>query len=598
MGGAVQSKRLVKRVQPVYPPLAIKARITGAVKLAAIIARDGAISQIEVISGHPLLVQPSLDAVRQWHYEPTLLNGEPVEVITTIDVIFTLEGVGEKETEEKMPRTLEAQLRARITKHMQQGKYDDALHELRAFIQKNPSDTEMRRQLATALSIVNRMPEAISELREALRLKPADLSLHQTLFRFLMDSDLAYDAMAQFHEMRRYGEPDPGAYAQLGVLLYRLQSADSAAAEIHMLAQGSRDAGQVHSKLFEGLLAAGRLDAALHHAAEAAQLNPQNVQLQEEIRRVGEFKDMLDRGMEMLRIRLQQQPARPEVRVALALGFLMQDSWETHGRDEYVAALELGFDEIEAHNPLAMVLANRNGKRATIAEFRSFAGRFPAMPNLRLTVAELLTDIGNIDGAVAELRAAIAAAPDNAALREKLADLLQQSGDAASAAAEREMARSLPPPAQPGSALRALLRELFSSIAGDELERDSIAANETSAVGAMRTLNTAAVMYSANYGGFPPSLVSFAGGPGTGAEPSAKHADLIDPQLASGTKNGYTFTYLATATGDRGEIVAYEINADPEQPGVTGNRSFFTDQSGIIRVNTGGRARSTDPPIT
>src|SRR5256884_632253 len=86
----VQAARIVNRVQPVYPPLARQTRISGTVRLHAIISRDGTIQQLEVISGHPLLQQAALDAVRQWRYQPTLLNGEPVEVDTTIDVIFSL----------------------------------------------------------------------------------------------------------------------------------------------------------------------------------------------------------------------------------------------------------------------------------------------------------------------------------------------------------------------------------------------------------------------------------------------------------------------------------------------------------------------------
>jgi len=58
--------------------------------LHAIISKDGTIKELEVVSGHPLLQQAALDAVRQWRYQPTLLNGEPVEVDTTIDVIFSL----------------------------------------------------------------------------------------------------------------------------------------------------------------------------------------------------------------------------------------------------------------------------------------------------------------------------------------------------------------------------------------------------------------------------------------------------------------------------------------------------------------------------
>jgi protein TonB len=89
-GGAVQAALLVNKVQPVYPPLARQTRASGTVRLHAIIAKDGSVQQLEVLSGHPLLVQAALDAVRQWRYRPTLLNGEPVEVDTTIDVIFSL----------------------------------------------------------------------------------------------------------------------------------------------------------------------------------------------------------------------------------------------------------------------------------------------------------------------------------------------------------------------------------------------------------------------------------------------------------------------------------------------------------------------------
>src|SRR6516225_6059202 len=90
VGGAVQAAKLVNRVQPVYPPLARQTRISGTVKLHAIIGKDGTVQQLQVVSGHPLLVQAALDAVKQWRYQPTLLNGEPVEVDTEIDVIFSL----------------------------------------------------------------------------------------------------------------------------------------------------------------------------------------------------------------------------------------------------------------------------------------------------------------------------------------------------------------------------------------------------------------------------------------------------------------------------------------------------------------------------
>lgn len=90
VGGQVAAARLLNQTRPVYPPLARQARIQGTVRLEAIISKDGTIENLEVVSGHPLLIQAALSAVRTWRYQPTLLNGVPVEVITTIDVNFTM----------------------------------------------------------------------------------------------------------------------------------------------------------------------------------------------------------------------------------------------------------------------------------------------------------------------------------------------------------------------------------------------------------------------------------------------------------------------------------------------------------------------------
>lgn len=90
VGGNVQKGKLVHGPIPVYPELARRARISGVVRLQGIISREGVIQRLEVISGHPLLVPAALEAVKQWRYSPTILNGEPVEVIAPIEVIFTL----------------------------------------------------------------------------------------------------------------------------------------------------------------------------------------------------------------------------------------------------------------------------------------------------------------------------------------------------------------------------------------------------------------------------------------------------------------------------------------------------------------------------
>lgn len=91
VGGNVQAAKIISQPRPVYPPLAKQARIQGTVRFTAIIGRDGTIQNLQLISGHPLLVPAAQEAVKQWRYQPTLLNGEPVEVITQIDVNFTLQ---------------------------------------------------------------------------------------------------------------------------------------------------------------------------------------------------------------------------------------------------------------------------------------------------------------------------------------------------------------------------------------------------------------------------------------------------------------------------------------------------------------------------
>jgi periplasmic protein TonB len=90
VSGGVQAAKIIKRVVPIYPPLAIAAHVSGGVRLQAIIAADGSIAELNVISGHPLLVKAAVDAVRQWRYRPTVFGGKPVPVDTQIDVNFTL----------------------------------------------------------------------------------------------------------------------------------------------------------------------------------------------------------------------------------------------------------------------------------------------------------------------------------------------------------------------------------------------------------------------------------------------------------------------------------------------------------------------------
>ena len=92
VSSGVSSGLLIRRVNPTYPPLARQARIQGTVILQAQISKDGSIENLQLVSGHPMLAPAAIEAVKQWKYKPYLLNGEPVEVETTVQVNFTLSG--------------------------------------------------------------------------------------------------------------------------------------------------------------------------------------------------------------------------------------------------------------------------------------------------------------------------------------------------------------------------------------------------------------------------------------------------------------------------------------------------------------------------
>ncbi|MFZ0320314.1 MAG: energy transducer TonB [Candidatus Sulfotelmatobacter sp.] len=92
VSAGVTNGLLIRRVQPNYPPLARQARISGTVVLRAVIGKDGSIENLQLVSGHPMLAPAAIEAVKQWKYKPYLLNGEPVEVDTEVQVNFTLAG--------------------------------------------------------------------------------------------------------------------------------------------------------------------------------------------------------------------------------------------------------------------------------------------------------------------------------------------------------------------------------------------------------------------------------------------------------------------------------------------------------------------------
>jgi prepilin-type N-terminal cleavage/methylation domain-containing protein len=137
---------------------------------------------------------------------------------------------------------------------------------------------------------------------------------------------------------------------------------------------------------------------------------------------------------------------------------------------------------------------------------------------------------------------------------------------------------------------------IIAAIAIPNLLRSRIAANQASAVGSLRTLNTAEVTYSSTYNsGFTATLSYLAPDP-TGQAPTSTAAGLIDSVLAMGAKSGYSFTYSPGPSDTTGRINTYAFTAIPISNN-TGTNYYYTDQSGVIRQNSTTTASSTDSPI-
>jgi type IV pilus assembly protein PilA len=138
---------------------------------------------------------------------------------------------------------------------------------------------------------------------------------------------------------------------------------------------------------------------------------------------------------------------------------------------------------------------------------------------------------------------------------------------------------------------------IIAGIAIPNLMHSKMTANEAAAVETLRTLNSTAVMYSLTYSGYPHTISNL--GPNSGTPtPSETSADLIDSVLATGVKSGYKFTWVPGTADQGGHVLSYAIVASPVQPGTTGQKYFFTDQSGTIRQSNSGTADSSSTPIS
>jgi len=138
---------------------------------------------------------------------------------------------------------------------------------------------------------------------------------------------------------------------------------------------------------------------------------------------------------------------------------------------------------------------------------------------------------------------------------------------------------------------------IIAAIAIPNLLKSKMAANQASAVAALRTINTSEVTYSSTYTvGYSSNLAQL-GPPAGGSGASSTAAGLIDSVLASGTKSGYSFTFTPGPTDGSGRTNGYSVTANPVAPGQTGQNFYYSDDLSVLRENTQSTAGASDSPI-
>ncbi len=604
IGGAVQQAQLLTQVAPVYPELAKQARIQGTVRLQAIIGKEGKVLELEVISGHPLMQQAALQAVSQWVYKPTLLNGEPVEVVTTVDVVFMLDGSAPSAAppdpaveiarlrEEITAKPADASLQRRLaTAYIRNREIDNAILAFREVVRLNPEETQPHVTLGqTLLTEKYDYQGAVAEFREALMRKADDLLACGFLARA---HEFVYDygqAALQYAECSRMHPEDMNSYQQLAALLYQKETLERATAEFRKYAAQNGNPATVYSSV-AGFLQSRNVPAALMQAREASRANPDSKEAADFV--AGMEKTLVDRQerAEALRQYIAKSPKDP-------LGYLAL-SFVLHSLADHAGALDalgqgIAVSQDTEMGQILQEVIDVKGFDGGLAELRKLARTYNQSASVQKALAELLLKKGLFVEAAQVLQDAVKLSPENREAHTQLAKALALTGNTDGARQEVQTAATLPM----GSRPPAISPELASIMRGGSQPSaaDSrITANETSAVGSLRVLNTVLVAYSAKYEkGYALTLANL----GPGNPPSAQAAGLIDAVLAAGTRSGYVFEYTAGAAGPQGEIQGYAISARPLQPGQSGKRFFFTDQSGIIRYSNNGPATVSSPPIS
>jgi TonB family protein len=435
LGGQMEQAKWIFHPNPEYPPLAKTARIQGTVRLEAIISKDGTVQDLKVISGHPLLVQSALDTVAQWKYQPTLLNGEPVEVLTEIDVNFTLSegpGRGQPGAEGSAPPVTQGPAQeqpTRDTAAAEQGQPEQALAEAYEARPLDAVNADPHSNLSDELRRKGDLEGALLEARQTAQLKPNDAVAHRALGSALRAKGDVDGAITEYRKALSLNPDYAQAHEGLGNALQQKHDLNGAILEYLEALRLKPDGASAHQGLGHALRAKGDLDKAIVQFRAAMQLAPDNPNAHHSLGLALYDQRNFSEAVSEFRDAVTLDPKHRWVwnnlgRAYLALGQL--DS----AVDAFDKQIEVNPRDQYAYNNLGLALWRQGKSDGAITAFRKQIEISPDDRYAHANLGRLYAEREQYSDAVVELEKAIVITPNNAIILASLSRAYLKLGQA------------------------------------------------------------------------------------------------------------------------------------------------------------------------
>lgn len=426
VGGNVAAAKLTRQVTPIYPEVAKMAHISGTVVLHCIVGKDGSVHQLESVSGPPLLLKSAMDAVRQWRYEPTFLKGEPVEVDTTVSVIFTLGGNAappstvHPDTAESPDAAAAHVLYDSGMKAFNQGDYRSAAELLEASVARYPHKSSAFNDLGRTYLMLDLVDKAVIAFQKAVEINPSDRFAYNNLGRAFWKQKKYDQAVEAFTKQLEINPQDRFVHPNLGLMYMQMNQYDKAAVEFEIAAAAApndpsiqADLGGAYAKLNQTDKAIAALERAVEIAPVASIQNTTAYEMSLMKVNLGRAEDLANLAISATAAKTEDISLTHVTMDDVSRVCLLAAYWDTMGwvkfqqgdlarAHRYIdAAWELcKFPAIGDH--LGQIYEKQGRKSDAIRQYELTLATHVPMPDTRMRLAGLVGDETKIDGLVSE----------------------------------------------------------------------------------------------------------------------------------------------------------------------------------------------------